>query len=276
MAIVRKSGLSGKVGRTSHRMWRNLHVVQSIPGSGFMKQTAETKKSATLFGKASALGREIRSLFNEIIIISLYDGAMITRLTKALQALLEQCFDKENLTYTFSEDSFERLGGFDFNLSSPLKDSMWILPDSSLSEGVVTVTLPELKIHEEFKFPVKTNKCTIHICVKFYNMEKGYRSEIEEEQTLDVSPEQHLLEKQSFSFPVPEGCLCLVGISLRYYTFKYGTGLFNTKTFNPSGICGAFITPGIFKKEKKWHWDKLTTPIAIFDKSATTDPASPR
>lgn len=276
MAIIRKNAVSGKIDRVSHRMWRNKHVVQSIPGPGLMKQTAETKKAATLFGKASSLGAQIRRMFDSIIIMQLYDGPMIARLTKALQTILGQCFDKQNLTYTFFENSFERLKGFDFNLDSPLKDSMWLLPDSSFSEGTITVTLPELKINEEFRFPAETKKCTIHVCVKLYNLEGGYRAWVEEEQTLEVNSKQLLLEKQNFSFPVPEGCLCMVGVSLRYYNFRYDTGLFNTKTFNPSAICGAFITPGTFKKEKRWHWEQRATAIAIFDTSATTDPASPR
>lgn len=255
MARVTKRGLIGRIGKVIIRRYRKIEVAQSAPGKNSVKQTKSTKKAATIFGQASTLGAQIYLLFNKYTILNLQDGTMRARITTVLREVLSQCFDKATETFTFSLNSFERLNGFDFNADSPLKNSLWLLPESTLSDNTITVTLPELKINEEFIFPKSTNKCIIYLSARMLNLKEGLGSELMDYQTLEVSDTQTILEKQSFSFEVPKGCLCIVSVSLRFYTFFYETSMYNTKAFNPSAICGAFITPGIFEKEAKRYWD---------------------
>jgi hypothetical protein len=272
MAIIRKKFIIGSMGTWSFREINGVQIAQSKPGPGNMKQTDMTKKAATVFGKGSAFAKKIRMMFKSVI-MDLNDGAMVNRLTTLVNSILGQCYNKKDLSYSFTEDSFERLIGFDFNIKSPLKNNLWKTPENTMKDGILTIRIPELKVNEDLIFPKQANKCVIQIQVKSYNLEDGFMGLSQEGQSVEIESTQTLLEEQEFNFTVPDGCLSLIAISLRYYTFEYDTVLFNSKTFHPAGICGAFITPGEFKKEKEYYWNGPAAKAA-FGKSATTDQAS--
>lgn len=274
MAILKKKQAIGKLGKIVLRQYRKQVIAQSAPGKGMVKQTEPTKKTATLFGKASTLGAIIRKAFSIDTIRNMHDGEMTSRLTSRLRTILAQSIDLEMEDYSFHEDSFESLNGFDFNIKSPIKSSMWTLPKTTFSQGTITITLPELIINKGFMFPKDTNKCELHFSLLVYDLLTRHTSLPIEKHTLELTDKQYLLEKQSFSFTVPDGCLCMIGVSLRFNKDHYDKGLYNSKTFNPSGIFGAILTPGTFKNEKKWKWEDNAHSTAIFGKSATTDPAS--
>lgn len=279
MAIRKGKFLIGAIDDLVFKVVKGQQRVSSKPEPGTVKQTDETKKSASLFGKASKLGRLMRSgnMFSNLM-YDMYDGPMVNRLTTTLRITLQQSFDKKKDVFKFKEDTFNKLVGFDFNLDSPLQETMWILPQSSLADGILTVTIPEINIAESFTFPGRSEECTIHIKVRSCNLEQALVSQLYDDRKLEINNSQSLIEKQDFNFTVPDGCLCIAAVALIFYHKVYGRlTMYNTKAFSPSGICGAFITPGDFKRDKKDKWrmaniDAFTT---ASDKSATTDPASP-
>ena len=83
-----------------------------------VKQTPDTKKLAYLFGRASMLGKMIRS-HTANLIFGFHDGPMINRLKKKLQEILLQDYPVKG-EHQFTTDGFSQLNGFDFNLNSPL------------------------------------------------------------------------------------------------------------------------------------------------------------
>jgi len=253
--MARRKGkyIVGKIRNMVHRVINGVEILQSAPGKGGVRQTKATKKSANLFGKASALAKNIRLML--INILKNYDGTMIYRMTTVVSAIIRQCYDKKSGTYTFDPNSFDSLIGFDFNADSPLKESLWLLPQSKVSEGLLTVTIPESQIPSDFKFPKTANTCIIRMGFTLFNPEQGlyYKHVIEQEKKIQIK--EAILEKQEFILQIPEGCLCIAAVVLEYYKFTNDIGiLLNSKAFHPSAICAAYLNPGTFNPEKPSAW----------------------
>jgi len=254
MAIRKGKSLSGSIDNFVYRKWRKLDIVQSAPGKGCVKQTEATKKASSLFGTASGMATHIRQMLNYFILPS-YDGSHHNRITTLLKSILEKCLDKATYTYIFAPDSFERLNGLEFNTNSPLTSYMKIIPTSSYKAGILTVTFPELINKQEFVFPKETSSCIITIGTESYDLQGMRRTQAYKLHSFEVDHQQKLIESHSIEFEVPDGCLCITGITLHYYlTDRFGKNRVNDKTLNPSGICGAIITPGELKEEQKLRW----------------------
>jgi len=258
MAIRKGKTISGSIDRLVYRRWRKIDVVQSAPGKGGVKQTEATKKAASLFGRASKMSAEIRAML-DFFIINLYDGSNHNRMTKLVKSILEKCQDKTTSTFNFVEDSFERLNGLEFNANSPLTSSMKVIPECTYKNGTLTVNFPELINNQEFIFPKDTTTCVITIGTESYYLEDNIRSIAYKLNRFEVDNQQTIIEPQTFTFAVPDGCLCLAGITLHYYKEdRYGKTRINNKMFNPAAICGAIVTPGNFEKDPDIKWTKAT------------------
>jgi len=256
MAIRKGKTISGSIDRLVYRRWRKTDVVQSAPGKGGVNQTEATKKAASLFGRASKMSAEIRAML-DFFIIDFYDGSNHTRMTKLLTSILEKCQDKTTSTYNFVEDSFERLIGLEFNANSPVTSSMKVIPECTYENGILTVNFPELINNQEFIFPNEINTCVISIGTESYYLKDNIRSKGYKFIRFEVDNKKTVIERQTLTFAVPDGCLCLAGITLHYYKEdKYGKTRINNKMFNPAAICGAIVTPGNFKKEPGILWTK--------------------
>lgn len=290
MAIRKGKDVVGSFKNHVFRKWRDINVVQSAPGEGGVKQTDATKKSSLVFGLASNLARNIRDMFS-FFILKLYDGSNNNRMTTLLRSILEKCLDKSTNTYTFVQDSFDRLNGLELNTNSPLTESMMVIPTSSYKDGIITINFPELINNQQFIFPKETSSCTVVMGTESYRLEDSTVSRGRQTHQFEVDNQQQLIEKQSFEFKVPNGCLCIVGITLHYHKNNlYGKNLINNKTLNPAAICAAIVTPGDFEIDPELYWTKpVWKPVGkaykkipkakikvTSGKSATTDQASPR
>ena len=132
-----------------------------------------------------------------------------------------------------------------------------------------------MKIPTELKFPEKCESCIIS--TNSIDMNNGYESLRPDLRQIEVKKDQEILEKQKFSFQLPDGCLCITGIAIQYFFKKHNfTVLYNHKDFNPAQICNAVITAGNFVVEKKKGWWQSRWSKAAFDKYATINQASPR
>lgn len=234
----------GMVGGLVFKKGRNgKTIIQS--GGGPVKQTKATKTASGIFGKASTLSKAIRVDLS-VLINGFYDGAMVNRLNTQNREILEQCYDKDTKQYTFKADSFSRLAGFEFNAKSPLSKNLWVEPQLTLTGNQLTLSLPAMEINEQLKFPVPCNVCEIKVALAFYNLEQGVHKQ-SVFQVLEVHTDQPLLPAHDFTFEVPDGCLCVMGMKLGYATLKDNIKIIkNNKAFNPAGLCGAVVTPGEF------------------------------
>lgn len=278
MAVKKGKFIIGSMGDVVYKEINGVQVMQSKPGRGGVKQTPATKESAGVFGKASSLASFFRGRMHPVINDNA-DGRVVSRFTTAVNSVIRHCYSSKTKTFHFEKDSFESLVGFDFNIKSPVQKSMWLMPESKLAENILTITLPELKTHEELKFPKGTNLCEIKICVLRYRLEEGLEYKIPEVKTVEITSDLAILEEQDIEFDIPEGCFCIAAIGLHYYEVKRNvTTDRNSKTFNPAAICAIYSNEGTFNPEDPQLWlfrDKLEFKAAS-DTSATTDQASPR
>ncbi|KIO75556.1 hypothetical protein TH53_19960 [Pedobacter lusitanus] len=275
MAIRKGDFLIGKLKDLVYRKVKNTQVAQSAPGKGRVRQTTGTKKLAYLFGRASMLGKIIRYQSADQI-FGFHDGPMVNRLTKKLQEILLHYYPVDKETHPFNEESFIQLKGFDFNLNSPLHKSLWAEPLITLKGHELQFILPEIKIPEELKFPGNCDSCVITISTNYFDLEKGYLNIWPDVKKIEIKKNSPLLEKQEFSFQLPEGCLCLTTMAIQYFTKKHQlTVLYNHKDFNPAQICSAVVTEGTFVFQKDFPWQQTKWTKAAFDKYATTNQASP-
>lgn len=278
MAVKKGKFIIGSIGDTVYKAVNGTQVMQSKPGRGGVRQTPATKESASLFGKGSSLAGSLRNRMYHVINGNA-DGRVASRFTTAVNSVIRHCYSSKTKTFHFEKDSFESLVGFDFNIKSLLQKSMWLMPESKLTENILTITLPELKTHEELKFPKGTNLCEIKICVLLYKLEEGLEYKIPEIKTVEITSDLAILEEQDIEFNIPEGCFCIAAIGLHYYEVKRNvTTDRNSKTFNPAAICAVYNNEGTFDPEEPRLWlfrDNLEFKAAS-DTSATTGQASPR
>ena len=278
MGRTKGNVISGKVG---HMIGRNVGDEQIWTGLGKVpNQTEATKKSAALFGINSTLASYIR---NSVCYNSARDRTMISRLTSATYAIVRHCHDKETNSFTFKKNSFNRLDGFEFNLNSPLIDSLWVKPKLTILDKKLIVVLPEINVPKELKFPAKTISCSPLLDVFLYTPAEGYfwfkSHEIEE-----ISNVKAIIPAQEFIVDIPQGCIALVGLSLFYFSKEYNVKkMINSRDFSPAGISGVIINPGTCDLQdiiSRWEKDlqiklRKTTFIDSEDSEAERSDASP-
>lgn len=244
MAIFDGKRLRGIVGNVVFKDGKDKKntIVQQAPV--VVRQSEKTKVASKVFGQGSILAGVIRRAM-EIITRECYDSGMCNRFNKPVRDILNKCFDKETETYHFQEDSFESLIGFEFNLQSLVSNSLYVKPVVSVNDSQLQVSLPEIQVKQQLKFPVGANLCEIGVVVCFVALEQGVKQD-ELFQSIEIGSDATVLPAHDFTFEVPEGCLCVVGLGLNYFHKQNDIKTVKThKTFNPANICGAIITEGV-------------------------------
>jgi len=256
MATKKGNFIVGSIAKVSFREYRGMQIMQSKPGRGRVRQTKHTKSAANIFGKASSLASDFRVSLKGTF-GSDYDGLMVSRLTGMTRPIIEQCYDKPNHKFNFSRNDFQSLAGFDFNLKSPLQKSMWTMPETSLADNVLTITIPEMKIKEELKFPGNANLCSISINFALYRLQDGLRSSHPQVINILVRSNEATVPRQQLEFAVPEGCLCIAAIGLSYFLQTEETAFAkNSPSFNPAAICCAYVNEGTYPETHTHQWTK--------------------
>jgi len=253
MATFKGKFLIGSIGNLTFKKNRKGQVLQRKPGKGSVKQTTATKKAALVFGKASQFAYCIRNGFRQLT-ESNYDGQMINRLNKENFAILKQCYQPETESYEFKSDSFKRLNHFDFNSSSPLKDSLWVVPSVQLQHRELLIRLPEFEIPADFKFPVYSDSCDLKLRVHLFSIEKGAQQHVILD-TLQIFYDQKVVPAREWKLKIPDGCICLTGLALNYYRSKDNLTIpVNRKEFNPAVILNATVSEGEFNLSLNPDW----------------------
>ncbi len=236
--------IRGLVGPVIQRRTRHGLVVQSTPDK--VNQTEGTKKAQGVFGQGSILACTIR---DNLISVTQgnWDPGMVNRFNTPVRDVLKQCYDKETDQYTFKENSFGRLAGFEFNVKSLLINYLLVSPEVVFQDNVFKVTVPEIDTTESLRFPGSTNACEINIAFIPVALHAGRIRQPADFRSFNVQIDQGMVPRQEFEFVADPGCLCVAAIGLNYFTLNNGIRTdYNTKVFNPSGVIGAIVVPGVF------------------------------
>jgi hypothetical protein len=222
---------------------KNGDIIQTKAAK--VKQTQGTKIAGKSFGQGSTLAGVIRHDLRQITLEN-YDGDMVNNFASPVRDVLEQCFNKETGQYSFEENSFARLSGFEFNPKSLLINSLLASPEVALNGNILKVSLREFEVPEKFKFPQGANVCTLTVGLSMVALHAGLNIDVPVK-TMEITVEEHTVPASEFEFEVNEGCLCVVAIALKYFYLHEGIRtVYNSKAFHPAAVCGAIITPGTF------------------------------
>lgn len=233
----------GIIGNSVVRKGRDGQIIQSKPIR--VKQTQETKKSASLFGKASTFSKHIRRQLSHTYSHN-NDSGMINRLTTLNRVLLAHCLQPETQTFIFTTDSFRKLAGFEFNTKSPLANSWWVQPELTLVDNTLQINWPAMEIPAQLKFPAHANLCDLELEVAVFSLQPCY-TKAPYRATLEIAKNQTALPAQSWEIELPEGCLAVAGIGLKYFSQHNNIKTpLNSEKFHPAGIVDAIFNPGTF------------------------------
>lgn len=241
MALFDGKNLKGRLGNLNFRPYdESKSSVQTNPGKGNVKQTANTKKSASLFGSlVSPFAKHIRFHFKGLV-NDFDDRQMVNRMNSAISIIVNQHLELDG-KIVFNTESFNRLKGFEFNTNSLLIDSLLLMPRITFEDDQVHITIPSFKVSKNIRFPDNTDKVSIQIQAVFFKLSRAlaFRAKT---QYVDLEKTQGMTAEQTFSYDFPAGSICIFGLGL---LFSSSRTTVNDKKFNPAGIFAASFKEGI-------------------------------
>ena len=254
MGKIKNGFVTGPVGPVTYRKDGDQQIIQSRPGKGNTNMSEVTMEFASSFSIASALGSNIRECFQKSI-NGWYEGKIVNQLNGLLNTIVTQCRDVKTQKLSYDEYSFKKLAGFEFNPTSALGKQIGFDVQTQWLSGQLKVTIPRIHLPLQLKFPAGVNRCELCFSLGIMRPQEGYRLQYPERRSMVVLKHQPETEETVFTFNVPEGCLYLLTLGLRYVTQRGNTEtLFNSKTFNPVGILEAYLVPGIYSGEDGLEW----------------------
>lgn len=171
---------------------------------------------------------------------------MISRFTGENALVLNSALIRETQTFDFSIAAFDKLNGFEFNMLSPVRKLLFAQPAVSITDNAIKIVLPEMHIPQDLKFPPEVKNCVVALQLALFDLE-NYKWFAQKTQTIEIKYKYQPLTVPSaeFSFDTQTGCLCVITITLRYFTETFAGNLgINSKSFNPAAILKAFMIPG--------------------------------
>lgn len=257
MARVYGNFLKGIIGPVSLKVLNGIQIVSQSIVPGTMKQTVKTIKAANTFGVASSLACHVREVFNNHI-NGFADSGMVNRLNGRMVGILNLSRDPETRLYNFENDSFNVLTGFDFNINSPLFKALSIVPYIKFNEGILNITAPAAKVPAKLKFIARSSHCEVVASVGLFRLEEGTRTHSTIDQSILIERQLPNLDQLNFRFNIPNGCLCIISIFLKYYSrIAKRELILNSKKYNPAGICAALLIPGKYEERDKQVWVEM-------------------
>ena len=257
MAVRKGKNFSGLVGNTVLRDDNGKQILQLAPVH--VRQTEETKKSATQFGRASRIANIMRTRLHYSY--KHYDRGMVNRFNKVMNSILSDCFDKNTEIYTFAPNSFERLVGLEFNDKSRLVDNLLVKVTGKIEENKLIITIPDIAVTAQLKFPIRATHCKPVISICLFSPETS----LHKKKVIDldlIKKVKEIRPAQELTVEAPEGTLCVVAVGLKYYSIynDVQTPVID-KTFDPAGVCIALVNAGTFSV------DSVATEIKIWEKN---------
>jgi len=250
--------LRGAVGDVIFKKVRGQQIVQGKSKKKKTDQSAETKKAATVFGRASNLAAYIRAALDASI--RFYDGTMISRLTGEVNQIAHSSLNPESQTFDFTSAAFSRLNGFEFNATSPVRNQLFVQPQVSIIDNLLQIDLPEMQIPKDLKFHENGSYGVLGFQVVLFDLQHGKYNKSQEIQITEIKYkyEPEVVPAKQFSFQTEPGCLCIISIAIQYYEKTFaGNSVVNSKSFNPSAILKAFLADGVADPSVSKNWQPM-------------------
>ena len=253
MARDKNRYLTGILGSVVLRRSRKSTIITSRVVPGTMKQSVETKKIAGEFGVASKLARYIRTMFKYDT--GIYrDTEMHNRLTVEVHHSLLACKNEETAFYEFEEDTFDSLTTVEHLIKSQVRKRLYRLPTVIREGQIVTVRFKNDSRHSMLQFPGMSTSCKLTVSVGLFRLADGLMISTPMKKGLMLQKYKPLHADLDFVFKVPEGCLYVICLFLRYYRASV---LLEGVKWHAGAICSAKITPGDFEDDHQHHWIKM-------------------
>ena len=254
MGIIKGKFITGPAGPVNFRVLNGKNIVSAKMVKGTMKQTKRTIAVATTFGIANRLSGEMMQSLKKPL-GGLQDNLMFKRLIKTLHHIFCNARNLTEEQYSFTSKSFNPLAGFDFNINSPLKQSLNTVPAVSLHNGLLRLVFNELDNPENINYPMRSKSCEIVVSMTLFRLKEGLKIPGAEYQRLKLKRDQNTISAHEFNFSVPDGCLCIVAINMYFYWFTDNyLSILNHKKFSPGSIFAAYYVPGEYPGDDGRKW----------------------
>lgn len=217
------------------------------------QQTKNVLKRGKEFDKGISLAKNIRSKLGPMYYNG-HDSSMTYRLVKEVTGSLKTSYDYSTKNYHFSLNSFSRLEGFNFNIASPLENTLLVTPEINLCDNIMTANLPQLNIPGDLKFPIGCQIASLQAWGIAIALRDGYIRMLKEKKQ-EIIPMSGKIDPIQWAFKIPPGCLGIIGFTICYYKNSGDfLTLMNSTKFWPAAICSAIYNPGIFQEHiKGWQ-----------------------
>lgn len=246
--------VTGPVGPVTYREQDGQQIMQSRPGKGNTNMSEVTMEFASSFSIASALGSNIREYFQKSI-NGWYEGKIVNQLNGVLNTIVTQSRDVKTQELSYDEYSFSKLAGFEFNNLATLRDQIGFQVWTQLSSGQLNVTVPRIHLPSQLKFPAGSNRCELCFSLGILRPEEGYRLQYPERRSIVILKDRLKPEETVFNFNIPEGCLYILILGLRYTALRSNLErLINNAKFNPVAILEAYLNPGVYSGHDGLEW----------------------
>ncbi|RZK53224.1 MAG: hypothetical protein EOO91_18040 [Pedobacter sp.] len=249
--------ISGIVGPVIFKKVGNKQVVVSKHKGDLIKMTAATFNAAYVFGYASTLSSYFRYGAKELL--AYHDGGMVSRLTGECNGILQKATINAGETFSFDQDYFSRLNGFEFNVASPVKKYLFAQPEVITTAENLTISLPELLIPRDLTFAPNAKYCTVAFKVTLFDLKsKAYLNQEIQSFEVELQKDPATLPPQQLLFKSAPGAIYLVSLGLFYAERTFaGKAVLNRQDLHPAAILRAGFCPGE-ATERDNSWQKMT------------------
>lgn len=235
-----KGHLRGGVGPIAYRTFNGSLIVQSKPGRGNVKQTSNTKKSASDFGRASSLAKAIRhSLYP--ILQNHSDSAFYRRFTAKVNAATQDGNPQPKGSRNLIDGNLSLLENIDCNTASPYADYCNLSPVLSVSDSrQLTIVLPEFSVLEHIIAPADATHAVLAFLVTVVNSNTSSQSHAELFKLELSLTNSDIPAQQWITQVLPEAQLIVVASAVFYYRNNNLAGMvaLNGKEFHPCEVSG--------------------------------------
>lgn len=235
-----KGQIGGSVGPVTYLAYNGTTYIRTKPGKGGVKQSSETKKSASDFGRASSLAKAIRnSLFP--ILQNHSDTSFYRRFTANVNAATQDGNPQPKGSRSLMEGNLSLLERIDCNTASPFSTYCTPSPELTLSDsGQLTIALPEFTVLEHIAQIPDATHATLAFLATVINPDTNAQSHAELFK-LELALTNSLIPAQQWTTAVlPQGQLIVVASAVFYYRNNNLAGMvgLNSREFHPCEVSG--------------------------------------
>ncbi|TCC92177.1 hypothetical protein EZ428_10640 [Pedobacter frigiditerrae] len=256
MARMAGKFISGIVGPVIFKKVGNRQLVVSKHKGELIQMTAATYNAAYVFGLASTLSSYIRHGAENLL--AHYDGGMVSRLTGECNGILQKATIDAGETFSFDQDYFSRLNGFEFNVASPVKRYLFAQPEVITKDEDLLISLPEMLVPRDLTFAPNARYCTVAFEVILIDLKsKQYLRQDAQSFEIELQKDPFGLPPQQLVFKGAPGAIYFVSLGLFYAEKTFaGKAVLNSQDLHPAAILRAGFCPG--DPTERSNWQKMS------------------